>query len=294
MNHLIFTSCTARMQSFLAEWVISARKVANYTGEMLVLDYGLERWSNKLLYKYDVKTIKSEAIGHKSLPLWSSPQYWPVTMLTLRFLDMIPIIEKNYSQHIIAHFDTDIWFQKSIDNLFELAAQSEGVVYSPDVSWHSQKFTPSKDESKNKIQIPYEAKIKRIIENFGSTIQGGFHCAKSDVLLQKLRGFQKVLSDGTFERDQVDQVIMNWLFDFDKDNANGYLYNCIGSDTYFNNNLWRLQRTDEICIGLHLAGPHRNHSERQFRNNFPSLLQEELKKNNIDPVHITPNRNIFL
>jgi hypothetical protein len=285
MKRLIYTNANFQPQNFLAEWVISARKVANYTGDMLVLDYGLERWFVKFLSKYDVKTIKLD-FDHTRFQADYLGLLFAIT--TARFIDAFPIIEKDYSEHTIAFFDADIWFQQPIDNIFELAARSEGVVYSPDVSWCRQGFFSSKEE----LRMPYENKIKDIIESYGSTIQGGFHCAKSDVLLSKLGEFRKLVRDGTFERDQV---IVNWLYEFGKDNIDGYLYNCIGTDTYCNDQkLWCLKKTNEVCVGLHLAGPYHHDPERQLRNNFPSLFQEELKKNNIDPLKIAPYRNIFL
>ena len=261
MKTLVFTSASADMSLMLVEWAVSLRRLAGYTGEALVLDYGLAAPTVTALDAWGIRTIKCIDRG---------------CIVCTRYIDAAQILRAEYASHVAAHFDTDIWFQASIDRLFSIARQqSSGCVFSPDVGWFTQPL-----HGGNVDAADYARKIRFVRERYGGTIQGGLSCGFVQNLAQKYEQFAQMISTGMVKLEYgADQFAFNWLFDPEKDCADGHLWNCIGADTVLDEGVWYSTRGDRrnVAIGLHVVGMCRGEQTRLFRNRHRDLFKEELK-----------------
>jgi len=260
MKRLVFTSASADMTIMLAEWVVSLRTLARFTGEILVLDYGLNDTVVRALDAWSVRTIKCIDRG---------------CIVCTRYIDAAEVLVRDYSSHLAAHFDADIWFQRSLDGLFELAQRHvEGCVFAPDVKWFTQPFHGIPDNA-----VAYAAKVQEIRRRFGGTIQGGMSCGPALNLARRYSEFADMIRDGRLKQEYgADQFALNWLFNFEKDSAEGHLWNCIGADTVLDEGVWHSTRTHSKhpAAAIHVVGMLRNETTRLFRNLHTQTLICEL------------------
>jgi hypothetical protein len=261
MNTLVFTSASADMSLMLAEWAISLRRLAKYTGDALVLDYGLPVRMVTALHAWGIRTVKCVDRG---------------CIVCTRYIDAAPILRKDYASHVAAHFDGDIWFQAPIDALFDIAVQqASGCVFSPDVGWFTQPF-----HGDTSFAADYAHKIQLIRDRYGGTIQGGLSCGLASNLAHKYEQFSQLISTGALKLEYgADQFAFNWLFQEDADCAKGHLWNCIGVDGVLDNGVWHSRRDGrrDVAIGIHVVGMCRADQARLFRNQHSDQFREELR-----------------
>lgn len=247
---IIYTSADASVGSLLKEWVISLRVLGKFDGEVVVLDYGLNENMRSWLVNRGIRLIRKPIARYHEI-------------VNLRHIDIIPFIKEQDEQDVIAHFDCDIWFQTSLDNLLEEAANSFGCICSTDPNWYTQAYH-GPDELKHRIF--YNNKISRVKDRYKGTIQGGFICAQKSQLLDKLLQFKECYDNGFVGICYgADQFLWNYLFNEDKDDASYNHYNCVHSDAVFDNVCWRSGKTKRKVIGVHVTGGMRHDKMRRFR-----------------------------
>lgn len=266
MKKLIWTSANDSMGNMLIQWVLSLRSLGNYSGDLLVLDYGLNNYHKEICEYYKVELKPMQRNGF---------------IVNQRYLDIIDIIQNYEPECFVAHFDADIWFQKDINLLFELIKNNkDGCVFSPDASWYSQVFLGS-----DKSQEPcYNIKRDAIKTKYGGTIQGGFSAGLNKNIIQKYNSF-KNLFEKKIVKDEygTDQFAFNLLFDTEKDTGDAHLLNCIGADIVCNNGTWFSKKYPgalQECVGIHIIGMLRNDIHRYFKYRHTNFLKPWNFKNN--------------
>jgi hypothetical protein len=274
MKTLVWTSANDEMFSLLTQWVISLRTLGHYTGELLILDYGISASNKKLLNQLDVKYVSMNNSG---------------PIVNHRYIDIIDILKNYNSEYLILHLDADIWFQKDMNGIFDLIDKEQGCLFSPDVHWYSQPFLSKNNNEK----IFYENKIRRIHNAYDGTIQGGLSAGKNINLIAKYTLMHNYFINNIV-RDEYgsDQFLFNILFEESIDKADAHLWNCIGSDIVYNNGIWYSKKHSNKlveCIGIHVVGMLRHEKHRLFKYNYNHLILENLKD-----INHNINKNIYI
>jgi len=261
---VVFTSANSGIAPLLVEWIVSLRKLAQYSGEVMVMDYGLGEPILELLQAFDVRIIKCKARR---------------AIVVDRYVDFIPELERR-PDHVFAHFDADIWFQDGIDEIFEIAAIAQGCLFSADVSWYKQPYIGKSWSELGK----YYKKIDRIIAKYGGTIQGGFSCGTGAILGRRFKQFREMLRRGRIPwRYGSDQYAFNALFDEDHDRAEFFEWNGIGSDTFKSNGIWWSKRSFTRKLrAIHVVGMLREETERRFRHCHRELFLNTLAETGLN------------
>jgi hypothetical protein len=272
---LILTIASQRCEKLFIEWLVSLRTLGNYHGEVLVLDYGIGHRERGLATKLGAKLYRCK------MPIIER------TIVDYRFVDMLPIIEQHYQQYKIAHFDADIWFTSEIGELFNELNEVPGCLYSIEC----RTILPNggrgpQDSQTLKRNI---AKVDQVIRHCKGHINGGFVAARYQSFVDKLTAMRTAFANG-WDIYRVNQYLMNVLFDFDRDRANGNRWNCsIGeaikkggefyhiknSDMLLRNGRWILDNIHvEKVVGLHL-NTGKKKTER-FSKFYPTLFRRTI------------------
>src|ERR1043165_946275 len=274
-NTIVFTSANESVSSMLIEWIISLRKLACYSGEVLVLDYGIGQATATLLSKFDVTLIKCKPAK---------------SIVVARYLDVIPLLKRRPAS-IFAHFDADIWFQDRIDEIFEIARITDGCLFSADVHWYTQGHIGSSRVGARQ----YLDKVQRIKSRFNGTIQGGFSCGTGQNLAKRYIAFRALLKSGRLPWNYgSDQFAFNLLFDEENDRADFFDWNGIGADTFKQNGVWWSKRGFPRKLrAVHVVGMLRGEIERRFYHCHKSLFRQTLMDLGcgvLDSVHFKDTR----
>jgi hypothetical protein len=281
---LILTIASQHCEKLFIEWLVSLRTLGNYHGEVMVLDYGIGHRERVLATKLGAKLYRCK------MPMIER------TIVDYRFVDMLPIIEQHYRQYKIAHFDADIWFTSEIDELFNELDDIPGCLYSIECR---TKLPNGGRGPQDPQTLKWNAdKIDQVIRHCKGHINGGFVAARYQPFVDKLIAMRDAFANG-WGIYRVNQYLINVLFDFDRDRANGNRWNCsIGeaikkggeffhiknSDMLLRNGRWILDRIHvEKVVGLHLNSGKKKterfskfHS-RLFRHTISSLENGQIK-----------------
>lgn len=256
-GYLIYTSGDKTMQTMLLEWIISLRYFGRYSGDVVILDYGIDPYFATLLESsFEVTLYRCEKKG---------------PIVNQRFIDSISMF-KDLNPVMAAHFDADIWFQDSVNGVWNLIPHN-GVLYAPDQNGWREPYIGTSESHKD-IEA-YNEKTAHIYRKCSGTIQGGFCAGYVKDLISKFLKFKELLDDGKVENKYgADQYAANLLFDFEHDSAAAYRYNVIGGDSIYTFGSWYTKKygSNEKAIGNHIIGVLRNQSNRLFRNNHPALF----------------------
>jgi len=218
-------------ESLIWEWLISLRTLGNYQGEVIIFDYGM---SPELVDKLSNFSLGAPTI----IPL--TPPSDLFTISNYRNLDVIPHLEK-YKDHMFAHFDADIWFQRDINILWDELQTTEGCYLGVEKGRVCRYRGPLKD-------LP---KYDEVQNKLGGFVFGGWIGGKYTSYLNKLNQMKDLWeNDWDIIEWGTDQSMITFLTDFEKDNLEGQKYGCswyfcdVQEDGVYLNN--------ELIIGVHI------------------------------------------
>jgi len=267
---LILTSISKNSEQQFIEWLVSLRTLGNYHGKVMALDYGIGNRTKMLATKFGAK------LYHCKKPTIEK------TIVNYRFVDMLPIIEQHYRQHKIAHFDADIWFTGEINELFNEVDDVLGCLYAVECRRYLMFGGGPQDSQTLKRNV---AKVDQVIRRCKGHINGGFVAARYQPFIDKLSAMRTTFATNGWDLNAwgVNQFMLNVLFDFDRDRANGNRWNCSikevikkdgefyhikNSEMLLQNGHWILDKRKRIrlekVIGLHLLGPKKTERFRKF------------------------------
>lgn len=230
--------------TFALEWAISLRYLANYKEDVLLLDYGLEESTRKILNTLDIKLIKKPSRGHSMVS-------------NTRFVDILPIVLHDYYDYNIFLFDIDIWFQDNLDDLIFLIEKEfeDGVLFSAERIIKPVLENKGPQDRIEKIKI--RSKYQEIQKKYKGIINSGFFAGQYKPVLSKLIDIREYFAN-LYEMPKwgSDQLFVNLCFDFNKDKANGYKWNCVIPDCYIRNGIFYTDKSgnEEKVVGVHCYG----------------------------------------
>ncbi len=162
-KNIIITSCSSNYYSWsLVPFIASLRDVASYSGRISVIDYGLTESQQEKLKNSGIELIK------------------PYRMFNSVVIDRFFSVEKYLSDKpdiVAAHFDSDIWFNENIDNIFK-EYESNKIMCVKDNYVFTFLFDclvncPEYELNRSEL-LSATLKLK---EKFGQVLQAGFICA---------------------------------------------------------------------------------------------------------------------
>lgn len=277
---LIFTSASPNMTIFLLEWIISLRKIGNYKGKIIILDYGIDVYIKKAISVFDVRFI--ECLKRKTLDSY---------IVNTRYIDIIPILEEDqYYNYIVAHFDVDIWFQDDINDVFLYADTINGCLFASEMT----EARPYRGPENEKIKSAMEKKYDLLYEKYSGHINGGFVCGNIKKVTEKLKKFKELISNLFFIPDfGTDQFAFNYLFDDKKDKADGYKWNCVPKNAIFKNGYWYTKEfknyKSEKASAFHCYGNIYPNLWRNKENTRFHILYNDLFKKALDEINLEYN-----
>ena len=267
---LIFTTASNHCEQLFIEWLVSLRTLGNYHGEVMVLDYGISNRSKMLATRLGVQLYHCKRVPN--------PEF---LIVNYRFVDMLPIIEQQYRQYKLAHFDADIWFTSEINELFNEVNDVPGCLYS--IECRSKLPNSGRGPQDSETLKRNEAKVDEVVRHCKGHINGGFVAARFQPFVDKLTAMRTAFATNGWDinRRGVNQYMLNVLFDFDRDRANGNRWNCSISEAfkkygefyhiknsdmlYQKSGRWIINKIHvEKVIGLHLVGPKKTELFRKF------------------------------
>ena len=237
MKQLIYTTFTPRNEDYeelIWEWIISLKYLAKYEGDIIVFNYGMPPRLIEQLQDFGAKVV--------DLPY--RDQY---NISNYRNIDVIPHLRKflieKYDDYVMAHYDADIWFQKSLDEMFETAAETKGVLFATEYARSCRYRGPIGGEENNFA----------IQESLGGHIFGGWQAGKSLPYLNKLNEMKTLFeSDWDITEWGTDQSMLNSIYDAENDKAHGLDYAC----TYYFCDIKDgiVYRDENLVTAVHLTG----------------------------------------
>ena len=255
-------------KKFLISFVISLRELANYNDHIILISYSvLSQVMIKFLkeYKIEIKVLSaSERIINNR-----------------RFIDTEEFTNKmNYENIILC--DIDVWFQKSINDLFLIIDKSKGFVYTPDIHIPFQRFNnllfKDRLDNKEKNEILIK-KIFKLIRKYGTILNVGILGFKKENFKFKIEKYKEYfIKRNHIDEYGLDTFIMIYLFDFNKDIIISPIYNFLAKQkAILKMDLWFTTDNEEIAI-IHMAGGSRiRNPEYFFWNNYPVLFNKYVK-----------------
>ena len=207
MKQLIYTTFLPKNKEYeelIFEWLISLRFLAKYEGEVVVFDYGMLESLVKQIKKFDVSVVKVQGRSSEHIS-------------NARNIDTIPTLKK-YQNYVMAHYDADVWFQKSLDPMFEYASNLDGLYFATEYRRSCRYRGPGGvDHERNE-------KTQELLNGF---VFGGWQAGKSSPYIDKLEKM-KTLFETTWDITEwgSDQSMLNSIYDFDKDDASGLRHAC--------------------------------------------------------------------
>jgi len=250
---LIFTIASQHCEELFIEWLVSLRTLGNYHGKVMALDYGIGNRAKLLATKLGAKLYRCK------MPIIER------TIVDYRFVDMLPIIEQHYRQYKLAHFDADIWFTSEISELFNELNDVPGCLYS--IECRSELPHGFRGPQDSQTLKRNKARVDQLVRHCKGHINGGFVAGRYQPFVDKLIAMRTAFDNG-WVIGRVNQYLINVLFDFDRDRANGNRWNCSireaikkggeffhikNSKMLFQNGRWILDKIHvEKVVGLHL------------------------------------------
>jgi len=248
------------------DWVFSIRTLGEYKGDILVGDYGIKKEFIDRFKNYNINFVKL-------------PDRGKYTISNYRNIDMIPILEKYDIDYKFAHFDVDIWFQNSINPLFEKLDNIESCYFGIEQGRMCRWRGPNEQ-----IEIDKYNTIQQKLNGF---VFGGWIAGRYKPFLEKLKLMRDTFNSPGWNLDEwgTDQCMVTYLFDFNKDDSTGDKW---GKSYYFCDfidNKWKIQ--DELSkrynisddvTGVHLVTFEKENEDRRFKQSHPKLFEQEWKK----------------
>ncbi len=278
MKTLVFTSASRGDERLLSEWLASLRSLGDYQGEVLVLDYGLSEEGRAMSTALGARLERLQA-GHGG-------EAAPVND---RFVDARPIIERHFRRHAIAYFDVTGWFQGTIAPLFDELDRVPGCLYS--VRSAARLDPGGYGPPDRTTRASNAAKVTQVISRCKGPIHGGFVAGRYRPFVEKLTRLERAYADGwPADSSGVNPYLVNVLFDFGRDRADGYRWSCSvdearrredgswyhhkHSDMWLRGDRWVVGTTrEEQVVGVHL--PDRQETER-FSSCYPELFRRTI------------------
>ncbi len=272
---LILTSASRHCETLFIEWLVSLRTLGNYHGKVMVLDYGIGNRAKMLVTKFRAKLYSFKKPNPEK------------AVVNYRFVDMLSIIEQHYRQYKIAHFDADIWFTSEIGELFNEVNEVPGCLYSVECR---PRFIPrGRGPQDSKTLKRNRTKVDQVVRHCKGHINGGFVAARYQPFVDKLIAIRNAFDNGwNINRWGSDQYLVNVLFDFDRDCANGNRWNCSikevikkngefyhikNSYMLLQNGRWILDKSKRIRVEK-VVGLHLNLGLKKERERFSKLHRE--------------------
>lgn len=292
-KRLVWTSVTPGMELHLFEWLISLRETAKYSGEILILNYGL---GENILYrikKYNVRIItisetsrpeayfnfqEGKYIKNKILHKFMDKELLERDLVVnYRYVDILPFMKGDYKDYTTIHFDADIWFQESIDKLFDEVLISKRCLFSPSttkpnklniiiqlleqfdgidktkISFIQSIFPLIKSEE---LQQKFLSNVQFLYKNQGGYINGGLIGGRGEKIYEFLKDFKKVLGDEIPNRRGANQAYLNIKFDKELDRIGFWEYNIFSikdKESKLNLKTGLITKKGKNCIGIHVG-----------------------------------------
>lgn len=312
-KRLVWTSVTPGMELHLFEWLISLRDTAKYSGEILILNYGLD---DKVLYnikKYNVRVVtvdkkprpeayfdyhKTQLYTNKIQSKFVNKELLENDMVVnYRYIDILPFLKEDYKDYTTMHFDADIWFQWSIDDLFKIAATSKRCLFSPSTTKpHRIGEIVCALEQNGGIEVIRVPFIKTIFphingkelqdkflsnllflyRNQGGFINGGFMGGKGENIYNFLKGFEYFLGDKIPNMRGADQSYINIHFDEKIDQINFWEYNIFSikdKEAKLDLKTGLITKRGKNCVGIHVG----EFKEMSFKHCYFDLFLKEIR-----------------
>lgn len=246
MKNVILTSASFNMSSYLIEFCFSLRKIAKFSGDVIILGYGLGLVPGllEILNKLSIEVINCEFRNGNTR-----------SVAITRFFDMTFLRNREYDN--ILHLDCDMWFQTNIDEVFNIINSSNGCVYVCEQN-KTGLFFRGPDHL---LQI-FQNKIKNMINKYGGHINIGFMGGKKDIFLNKLDKF--INSYSSLEWLTVwgtDQSLAVYYFNEDDVVINNIWNLTLDIATIYKNKLYYNGEEGKI---IHDFSPNRDYSARMF------------------------------
>lgn len=244
---LIFTA-TNKYSELLKDFIISLRNNGKFNGRLLILDYGMEEYDDKLFKFYNVELIKLKPKNKDEVVI-------------LRYIDIIKILEKS-KENYVAHFDNDIWFQNKIKPLIPILSRTNGILMAPDAHRFYMKNISKNEDLSNE----YFKNIHPLIKKHNATLNAGFIAGYKKEFIKKMKIYLKCFKENKFDYNWgVDQYILNLIFDHDNDSSDGYLFNTTPRCITIVNNLMYSNKTLKPLIGIHLVGKYKRNKNLRLK-----------------------------
>lgn len=247
----------------LIPFIGSLRDLGGYNDKIYVIDYGLKRGEVKKLRENHVDVIP--ALKH----------YNPI--ISDRFKTLYEYF-KDSKDVYVAEWDSDVWFAQNITDLEQYYKPST-LVATLDATY--QHFL---DGCVNIEHKPYiKTVLKKVTEmNDGFVLQGGFIAGDSKAL-GLFSGIQDMVIESEIGRDTfgVDMVAMNMFQYYQPDNVEviSIAYNCLPDwNLYRENGKFFADYKETEVKAIHVSGPNRALKKYDFKNFYPDLYQDWLKR----------------
>ncbi len=275
---LVFTSVGLGYDQLCLDWLVSLRTLGRYEGEVLILDYGIRDETRVVAQTLGAQLYRCECAGPK------------LAIVNRRFVDVLPVLEQRYPQYKIAHFDADIWFTEDVNRLFQELDEIPGCLYSVETRGHLENAGHG-PQDKETLDANI-TKVRKVIVSCKGHINGGFMAGRYESMIGKLAQMRAAYEHGwQVSEFGVDQYLTNVLFDFARDSARGYRWNCAiheatqKDDGFYHRKLtgmllqdghWKcIERIrEEKVVGLHLCG--RGEKTETFRKYNRGLFRQTI------------------
>jgi hypothetical protein len=279
---LVWTSVTAGFEDCLMDWVLSLRNTALYDGPALVLNYGAETSVVDLVKRCGVevqdieleeKRISASLIeriaelgetnAHRDLYASRSisvPMLQKDCVVNYRYIDILPHLAALPPGTGVAHFDVDMWFQRSLEGLFLEIDTAPGCLFANEI--HDRTADDYVRKCITRVTpLILNDDVEAIIAKFNSNvavqgghINGGFVAGRNSSVSSKLSGFKEKLDSENWPNVRgANQLYLNYAFDPDVDMPNRNIYNTMpfmgDENVTFVANQWRYG--GEIACAIH-------------------------------------------
>ncbi len=261
----------AEYTALLLDFLVSLRHVAGHTGEVLVLHYYDAAVDVDLEL---VRLVEGELGGTVHLV----PNRRGEDIECARLFDAEAILRRGPSARVLV-FDLDFWFQGPVAEAFSLLDEIPGCLYAPDKPGYDCLEGFSLRIPRGEFPHLYEphrvAKLARLVNEHGATLNGGFFGGSGGAVLEKLERFRAWTEAGVMQPTRgFDQLFHNLAFDFERDSAAGLRWNCvIDADVERRPDGFWVARggAPQRIVGLHLCSGYHRRPEYRLAASFPEL-----------------------
>jgi len=195
-QNFIFTACSDNIFKYqFIPFYASLKENTTFNGSLIVIDYGLSNNNLQILINNGIRVIPS--IGKYEI-------------VSDRFLSMNRYIQLLCDTNkIFAHFDCDIWFDKDINQIFDISRESANALCTKDV-WHCGFLHDcvAKEEHKE-----YNRNVLFGIERkCGKVLQAGFICGNQHFWREYSEYLGKLLTGYLKDVYGADELALNLMF----------------------------------------------------------------------------------